>query len=134
MRGEILDVVYDGRCGFCTQALALCTRLARRPVFRFHDANDRESVASRFPTLAEADTEEAMFVITERGQVFRGFFAFRRMMWASPWLYPLLPLFHVPGTSIVGPRLYAWVARHRRSFGCTIGACATPEPPRRPRR
>lgn len=133
MSGEILDIVYDGRCRFCARALAVCTRLARRAVFRLHDANDRESVGSRFPALAEVDTESAMFVITDRGEVFRGFFAFRRMMWASPWLHSLLPLFYAPGASIVGPRIYAWVARHRQSLGCTT-ACSASDAAPRPRR
>jgi predicted DCC family thiol-disulfide oxidoreductase YuxK len=130
---EVLDIIYDAQCGFCARSLALCRRLAHRPVFRFHDANDHESVNARFPAIAGSDTADAMFAITERGEVFRGFFAFRRMMWTSPWLYPLLPLFYVPGASHMGPRLYAWVARHRRSFGCAA-TCALPEQPRRPRR
>ena len=133
MSGEILDIVFDGQCGFCARSLALCKRLARRPVFRFHDANDPEAMAARFPMLAGADIEDAMFAVTAQAEVFRGFFAFRRMMWASPWLYVLLPLFYAPGASRLGPRLYAWVARHRRSFGCAAGACAVPEPPTRPR-
>ena len=70
-----------------------------------------------------------MFVVTGRGEVFRGFFGFRRMMWASPWLYPLLPLFYAPGASLLGPRVYAWVARHRQGLGCATGACALTDPP-----
>jgi predicted DCC family thiol-disulfide oxidoreductase YuxK len=110
---EILDIVYDGQCNFCARSLALCIRLARRRVFRLHDASDRDAMSARFPMLAGADMDDAMFVVTERGEVFRGFFAFRRMMWTSPWLYPLLAVFYAPGASRVGPRIYAWVARHR---------------------
>jgi predicted DCC family thiol-disulfide oxidoreductase YuxK len=132
VRLEVLDIVYDAQCAFCARSLALCMGLARRPVFRIHDANDRQTMEARFPMLAGADTADAMFVVTGQGEVFRGFFAFRRMMWASPWLYPLLPFFYAPGASLLGPRLYAWVARHRRSFGCAAQACAVPAPPRRP--
>jgi predicted DCC family thiol-disulfide oxidoreductase YuxK len=127
----VVDVVYDGRCGFCARSLRLCRRLARRPVFRLHDANDRAAIDARFPTLAGADMDEAMFVVTLDGEVFRGFFAFRRMMWASPWLYPALLLFYAPGASWLGPRIYAWVARHRRSLGCASTACEIPDPPGR---
>jgi predicted DCC family thiol-disulfide oxidoreductase YuxK len=133
MSSEILDVVYDGQCGFCARSLALCARLARRSVFRLHDANDRNVMETRFPMLAVADTADAMFVVSGEGAVFRGFFAFRRMMWASPWLYPFLPFFYAPGASLLGPRLYAWVARHRRNFGCAAQACAVPPPPGPPR-
>lgn len=74
----------------------------------------------RFPMLADADTNHAMFAVTPRGEVFRGFFAFRRIMWESPRLYPLLPLFYGPGATLIGPRIYAWVARNRRRFGCSL--------------
>jgi len=115
-----LDVIYDGQCRFCKRSLAALERLARRRVFRLHDANERELIRSKFPMLADADTDNAMFVVTPRSQVFRGFFAYRRMMWESPWLYPLLPLVYAPGTALIGPWIYAWVARNRRRFGCSL--------------
>jgi predicted DCC family thiol-disulfide oxidoreductase YuxK len=122
----VIDIVYDGQCGFCIRALVRLHRLAGRNVFRFHDANNRAAALARFPMLAGADTAEAMFVITERGEVFRGFLAFRRMLWASPRLYPLLAIFYAPGASFLGPRIYAWVARRRRSLGCAASACEVP--------
>jgi predicted DCC family thiol-disulfide oxidoreductase YuxK len=128
----VIDIVYDGQCGFCVRALAHVRRMARRDVFRLHDANDREAVRNRFPALAGADTDEAMFAVAPDGEVFRGFFAFRRMLWASPWLYPLLILFYAPGAALLGPRIYAWVARHRRNLGCAVDAGEpAPRPPGR---
>lgn len=123
----MLSIVYDGECSFCLRSLSLCMRLARRPVFLLQDANDREAVGAKYPMLAGADVEDAMFAVTERGEVFRGFFAFRRMMWESPWLYVFLPVFYAPGASLVGPLIYAWVARHRASFGCA-STCDLPDP------
>ena len=130
----MIDIVYDGQCGFCIRALACLRRMAGRSVCRFHDANDSAAALARFPMLAAADAAEAMFVITERGEVYRGFFAFRRMLWASPRLYPLLAIFCLPGASFLGPRIYAWVARRRRSLGCAAGACEVPGSSRTPGR
>lgn len=130
----MIDIVYDGQCGFCVRALGRLRRMARRDVFRLHDANDREAILARFPMLAGADTDEAVFAIAGHGEVFRGFFAFRRMLWASPWLYPLLALFYAPGASLLGPRIYAWVARHRGGLGRAAGGCGVPAPPRAPGR
>jgi predicted DCC family thiol-disulfide oxidoreductase YuxK len=129
----VIDIVYDGQCGFCASALDRVRRLARRSVFRFHDANDGVAVLARFPVLAGADTDLAMFAVTERGEVFRGFFAFRRMLWASPWLVPFLVLFYAPGAGILGPRIYAWIARRRRRLGCAA-ACEVAAPRRPPGR
>jgi hypothetical protein len=58
--------------------------------------------------------------------VTRGFFAFRRILWESPLMWPLIPLFYFPGAGIVGPRVYAWVARNRRRFGCESDVCELP--------
>lgn len=123
---DVLDVVYDGQCAFCIRALTVVSRLSRRNVFRYHDANDHATVSARFPMLAGADTDAALFVVEPGRRVFRGFFGFRRMMWASPWLSPFLVLFYLPGASLVGPRLYARVASNRRRFGCSSVACVLP--------
>ena len=128
----MIDIVYDGQCGFCARALGRLRRMARRDVFRLHDANERGAVLARFPMLAGTDTDLAMFAVTEEGLVYRGFFAFRRMLWASPWLAPLLALFYVPGASILGPRIYAWIARRRRSLGCAAAECGIAAPPSAP--
>ncbi len=128
----VIDIVYDGQCGFCVSALARLRRMARRDVFRLHDANDGEGVRAQFPMLAGADTSLAMFAVTEHGEVFRGFFALRRMLSASPWLIPLRVLFYAPGASLLGPRIYAWIARRRRSLGCAAAACGAAAPRRAP--
>ena len=99
----MIGIVYDGQCGFCVRALTRLRRMARRDVFRLHDANDGRAVLARFPMLAGADTGDAMFAITGSGEVFQGFFAFRRILWASPWLFPLLPLFYAPAPSSLAP-------------------------------
>jgi predicted DCC family thiol-disulfide oxidoreductase YuxK len=115
-----LDVIYDGQCQFCQRSLALLRRLAGRLMFRLHDANDDRMIRSNFPMLADANTNDAMFVVTSRGEIFRGFFAYRRILWESPRLYPLLPVFYAPGAALLGQRIYAWVARNRRHLGCSL--------------
>jgi len=119
LRKKGLDVIYDVQCRFCRRSLRLLQWLAGDRLFRLHDANDRELMQSKFPVLADADTNDAMYVVTPRGEVFRGFFAFRRIMWESPRLYPFLPLFYAPGAALLGHRIYAWVAGNRRHLGCS---------------
>src|SRR5205807_5388372 len=124
VRNKGLDVIYDAQCRFCLRSLRLLEWLAGDRLFRLHDGNDRELVQAKFSVLARADTNDAMYVVTPRGEVFRGFFAYRRIMWESPRLYPLLPLFYAPGAGLIGPLIYAWVARHRRHFGCSLDGVA----------
>lgn len=115
-----LDVIYDGQCSFCQRSLAVLQRLAGRPLFRLHDANDQARMRSMFPMLAETDTNQAMFVVTPQREVFEGFFAYRRMIGESPRLYLLRLIFYAPGASFLGPLIYAWVARNRRNLGCSM--------------
>ena len=122
----MLDVIYDGHCGFCVRSLKVCRALDVRHAFRFHDANARPRIFASFPELASADFENAMFAVASDRTVTRGFFAFRRMTWESPLMWPLIPLFYLPGAGIIGPRVYAWVARNRRRFGCESEVCEMP--------
>ena len=129
----MLDVIYDGQCGFCVRAIGVCRTLDVRGALRFHDATAREQVHTVFPELAHADFDNAMFAVAPDRSVTRGFFAFRRLLWEGPLMWPLLPLFYFPGTGWIGPRAYAWVARNRRRFGCDTDVCDLPDSPRDPR-
>ncbi len=73
--------------------------------------------------MSLGDTPEAMIVVTESGKIFTGFYAFRQMVWLSPWLLPLVALFYLPGASVVGPWIYRWVARNRQRLGCRGETC-----------
>ena len=128
----MLDVIYDGRCGFCVRACKVCRALDVRSALRYHDANARQRVHGLFPELTSADFDDAMFVVAPDRRVSRGFFAFRRILWESPLMWPLLLLFYFPGSGLVGPRVYAWVAKNRRSFGCESDVCELPPPVRDP--
>jgi predicted DCC family thiol-disulfide oxidoreductase YuxK len=127
----MLNIIYDGECGFCRRSLAVARRVDVGRRLQFHDANDRESIRAAFPELGDADLDDAMFAVDETRQVTRGFFAFRRLAWESPFTWPLLPLFYMPGAGVVGPRVYALVARNRRRFGCEAEACELPRSVRR---
>ena len=127
----MLDVVYDGQCGFCVRSLNVCRALDVRGVLSFHDATAREEVIARFPELVDADFDNAMFVVAPDRGVTRGFFAFRCIVRECPLMWPFLPLLYFPGSSAIGPRVYAWVARNRRRFGCESEVCEVP-PARKP--
>ena len=77
--------------------------------------------------LADADFDNAVFTLAPDCSVARGFFAFRRIARELPLMWPLLPLFYLPGSRALGPRVYAWIARHRRRLGCESELCELPE-------
>ena len=118
-----IDIIYDGQCTFCVRSLRIVRSLDVWGALRFVDGTDRTQVEARFPELRGADLDQAMFAVTKDGGVYRGFFAFRRLLWVSPLLWLLIPFFYFPGARLVGPRLYAWIARNRRSLGCRSSTC-----------
>jgi predicted DCC family thiol-disulfide oxidoreductase YuxK len=125
MRLKHLDIIYDGRCGFCIRALKVVRALDVRRKLSFHDSHGKDTL-ERFPVLRGADLDDAMYTVAAGEPPYRGFFAFRRLLWSSPVMWTLLPLFYFPGATLVGPRVYAWVARNRSRFGCGSEVCALP--------
>ena len=104
----MLDVIYDGQCGFCVRSLKWCRALDVRGAFRFHDANAREHIHAMFPELAGADFENAMFAVAPDRRVTRGFFAS-----AAP-----------PGepADVAAAALFYLPAAARSDHGCTRGS------------
>lgn len=113
-------VIYDGDCGFCQRSLKRLRSTDVLDRFTYLDFHEKTEVERRFPSLRGADFENAMYAIDPAGRSFRGYFAFRRLIWASPLLWPLIPLFYFPGASLVGPKVYAWIANHRSRLACKI--------------
>lgn len=126
MGDQTLSVIYDGACGFCVRALTLFRRLDFQHRFELVANSPEDRVKARFPALAGADFQGAMFCVDPEGRVHRGYFAFRRMVFATPAAWFLLPLFVLPGSAFVGTRVYAWVARNRRNLGCESDVCERP--------
>ncbi len=115
-----VDVVYDGLCLFCLRSLRVVRALDVRHALEFHDANDRDAVLARFPSLAEAELDDAMYAVDGSGRVYRGFYAFRRIARTTPLEWWLLPLLYFPGVNRVGERAYGLVARNRSRLGCRV--------------
>ena len=125
-RNKALYLIYDGQCLFCIRSLKLFRAIDVKEVLQFYDAHYTGTIADRFPELAEADFDNAMFAVTEDRQVFRGYYAFNRIVWSSPLTWVLIPFFYFPGSTWPGLRIYAWVARNRRKFGCRSESCVLP--------
>jgi predicted DCC family thiol-disulfide oxidoreductase YuxK len=119
----MLDIIYDGNCGFCIRSLQILNLFAVGAALRFHDFH-QTTIFEKFPNLRNADLQDAMYVLAWNERPHRGFYAFRRILWESPLLWPLRPLFYFPGIGLIGTRVYAWIARNRRQIGCESDVCA----------
>ena len=124
----MLDVIYDGQCSFCIRSVRICRALDLRGRLRFHDANAPLQISADVPELAHADFENAMCAVTPNRGVHRGFFAFRRVALECPPMWLALPVLYFPGSGWIGQKVYAWVARNRRRFGCASEGREMPPP------
>ncbi len=120
---EPLSVIYDGRCSFCIRSLSPMRAVDFFRRLRFYDLHDAERIGRMFPQLRATDLDRAMYVVTASGRVYGGIFAFRRLLWNSPLLWPLLPIFYLPGSAFAGTRIYGWVARNRGWLSCRSESC-----------
>lgn len=120
-------VLYDGGCGFCSRSAAILTRLDLLRRSEFADISgewDRLSV--RHPSLDLSACLQEMHVVTRKGEIFRGFDAYRSMAWVLPLGWVFLPLLYLPGVPFVGRRVYRTVASRRRTTTCALPAPAAP--------
>jgi predicted DCC family thiol-disulfide oxidoreductase YuxK len=117
-----VHIIYDGQCCFCIRSLRVVRAFDVRGALRLHDSH-RPETYGHFSALRGADVGDAMYALAESEHPQRGFYAFRRVLRAIPLLWPLLPLFYLPGVGLIGESVYAWVARNRKSFGCESDFC-----------
>ena len=115
-----LSIIYDGHCGFCLRSRRVIEIFDPFGAFQFYDFHDQEAMKGKFPMIRPEEAEEAMIAVTEELKIFKGFYAFRQIMWSSPWFWLFLPVFYFPGSSYVGNWLYAWIARNRSHLGCRL--------------
>ena len=119
-------IVYDGRCGLCQRSMRSLAARDARKVFRFVDLHSVD-VTTMHPSLTREACLDALHVVTPRGRVLQGFFAFRHVWARSPWTAWLVPALYVPGVPLIGRTVYRWVARRRyrlASAARPTGSCA----------
>jgi len=124
-----VDVIYDTNCALCRRVLRLVQTADVTRALRFHASSDVDGVARLAPELSQADLDEAMYALDGDGRRYRGFFAFRRIVIATPLLWPLLVLLYFPGSGWLGSRVYAWVAANRHRLGCRFDPGRAPTGP-----
>lgn len=124
-----LSVLYDGSCRLCVRSVKILHGLDFGGVLQYLDLED-EAQAAQVPSVTRDEALAAMHVVDADGELYRGFFAVRRIARSLPALWPLLPVFHAPLSKRVGPRVYDRVARRRTRGGCGASApeCSGGEP------
>lgn len=124
------EILYDGQCPLCIRSMTvLC-------YFDWFNRLIYSNLEERWQTLAETHPQislqaclEEMHLILPNGNVRKGFFAFREILRYLPILSPLHLILYLPGLSIIGPKVYTFVASRRQRFtSCNFDTCSINSP------
>lgn len=112
-----IDVVFDDACLFCMRSLYLFRLLDTDGRVTFHPA---ASAPRGFRDLPDVDFERSMYVF-HGGRAFEGYWAFRELVGQFGLFRPVAWLMSIPPVSLVGERIYRYVADNRsRHFVCAV--------------
>ncbi|HBE69509.1 MAG TPA: DUF393 domain-containing protein [Planctomycetaceae bacterium] len=123
-------VIWDGHCKFCLSQVQRLSRWDsdRLAYVSLHDPRVKELA----PELSFEQLMEQLWVVSPRpdaGAVLQGggADAIRYLSRQLPWLWPAMPLLHIPGLMPVWRWLYRQVAQRRYRIAgknCDEGTCS----------
>lgn len=111
---------YDGDCGLCRWAVKWLIRmdLGRKITWIPFQSLDEPP-----DNLSWEDLDRAAFLDEGKGDLHEGFYAFRKLTLKLPLLWPMAPVFWLPGIQFPGRAVYRWVALNRYR----LSRCSIPE-------
>ncbi len=121
-------VLYDGACPRCRASMAFIT--AGDPDHMVEPIDlTAVDVATVHPSLTREACMQAMHIVRRDGKVESGYEAVMTLLSWVPSTKPFALVRFVPGVSLVGRRVYAWVASTRPRDGtCTDEVCGIHPP------
>lgn len=104
-----MEMIYDGRCGFCKRSMAGFLAFDGLRQIQIRDFRaDPSSVVSN------ERMEKALHLVLPDGRALPGFEAYRYVVLRVPGLWWQIPFFYVPVFSrLLGHPIYNWVAANR---------------------
>ncbi len=95
-----LKMIYDGSCGFCQ------TSVRRLQVMDLFGVLAYQPGGGNMPEMK----------LMEGDKTYGGFYAFRRLCWHLPMLYPMLLMVYLPFVGAIGNLVYRLIAQNRYLF------------------
>lgn len=106
---------YDRDCGLCVQVVRVLSWIDLSSRVKWTPCQALESPPDR---LNWDDLALAAYLDTGSGRLYRGFYAFRKLTLRLVPLVPLAPILWCPGASLLGVRIYRWIASNRYRLSC----------------
>ena len=104
-----MEMIYDGRCGFCVRSMAWFLAFDSLGQIRIRNFRTDPS-----PVVSDAQLEKHLYLVLPDGRTLPGFEAYRHAVLRVPGLWWLVPFFYVPVLSrLFGHPIYVWIAANR---------------------
>lgn len=104
-----MEMIYDGRCGFCVRSMAWFLAFDGLQQIRIRDFRTNPS-----PVVSDALMEKHLYLVLPDGRALPGFEAYRYAVLRVPGQWWMVPFFYIPILSrLIGTPLYNWVAANR---------------------
>jgi predicted DCC family thiol-disulfide oxidoreductase YuxK len=104
-----MEMIYDGRCGFCVRSMAWFLAFDGLGQIAVRDFRKDPS-----PVVSDEKMEKALHLVLPGGRALPGFEAYRYVVLRVPGLWWQVPLFYVPVLSRrIGHPVYNWIAANR---------------------
>jgi predicted DCC family thiol-disulfide oxidoreductase YuxK len=104
-----MEMVYDGRCGFCVRSMAWLLAFDGLQQIGIRDFRTNPCAV-----VTDVQLEKALYLVLPDGRALPGFEAYRHVVARVPGLWWLAPFFYVPVLSrLFGHPIYNWVAANR---------------------
>ena len=104
-----MEMIYDGKCGFCVRSMASFLAFDGLGQIKMRDFRANPS-----PVVSDAQMEKALYLTLPDGRALPGFEAYRYVVPRVPGLWWQVPFFYVPVLSrLFGRPIYNWIAANR---------------------
>lgn len=107
------QLIYDGNCQFCRASVQKLLVLDLFSTLEMVDYNKYDDVKTLHPKLTQKIAHSQIHLIEPDGGLYGGFEVFRRICFTMPIVYPLIPIVYFPGSGILGPLAYRFIAKNR---------------------
>jgi predicted DCC family thiol-disulfide oxidoreductase YuxK len=108
-------VFYDGNCGFCRWSLTLALRFDKNTRLQPLPLQTPGLLAAH--SIALADAEKALHVVTPEGQVVQAGWALWAILRELPWWRAARVLWYIPGFAALADWGYYRIANNRDRLG-----------------
>lgn len=104
-----MEMIYDGRCGFCVRSMRWFLAFDELGQIRIRNFRTDPS-----PVVSDDKVEKALYVVLPDGRAMPGFEAYRYVVLRVPGMWWQVPFFYVPVLSrLFGHPIYNWIAANR---------------------